>query len=434
MGFGKPADALLQVEFAQPVPARCFILRSPRCRIGLAASASAGNTGLARELHRRQRKELRVPIERKSSRPWAILIAVLVLLGGALAFQLHRANNASEPVRTVNIAGIAYPYQGQQVYNGLTGIIIEQGWLKQELAKRGVQLAFTPIPTAVGGPLINEGFSGKRIDFASYGDFPAIIAMSGGVPLKLVAPVGQGQNAYLVVRNGLSARTIADLKGKRIALHRGRPWELPFSKLLDANGLKLSDFTIVNINPSATPAALASGNVDATFLLSDGLLLEQRGVGHVIWSTKQAPADWRMRAELFGRGDFVDHNPELTQIVVNAVVRAAAWSAQEEHRAEVIHQASRGALPEAIVAKDYAESGIGWRDRFSPIFTPDITGHYQSVADYTYARGLVRNKVDVKTLIDQRFVPNALRELKLDGFWQTGRAAATVPAAAGKSS
>ncbi len=53
--------------------------------------------------------------------------------------------------------------------------------------------------------------------------------------------------------------------------------ELPFSKLLDANGLKLSDFKIVNINPSATPAALASGNVDATFLLSDGLLLEQKG-------------------------------------------------------------------------------------------------------------------------------------------------------------
>nr|WP_284698972.1 ABC transporter substrate-binding protein [Sphingomonas lycopersici] len=350
------------------------------------------------------------------------------MLGGALAFQFHRAGGSAAAVRTVNIAGIAYPYQGQQVYNGLTGIIIQQGWLKQELAKRGVELAFTPIPTAVGGPLINEGFSGKRIDFASYGDFPAIIAVSGGVPLKLVAPVGQGQNSYLVVRNGLSAKTIADLKGKRIALHRGRPWELPFSKLLDANGLKLSDFTIVNINPSATPAALASGNVDATFLLSDGLLLEQRGVGRVIWSTKQAPADWRMRAELFGRGDFVDHNPELTQIVVNAFVRAAAWSALEEHRAEVIRQASRGALPEAIVAKDYAESGIAWRDRFSPIFTPDIAGHYRSVAEYTYARGLVRNKVDVDALIDQRFVPNALRDLKLDRFWPAGSAAAAAPA------
>jgi sulfonate transport system substrate-binding protein len=371
-------------------------------------------------------KEKCVAIQKKSWRPWAIAAVVVALVAGAIAF--HRGAAGGGAVKTVTIAGIAYPYQGQQVYNGLTGVVIRQGWLKGELAKRGIQLALTPVPTAVGGPLINEGFSGKRIDFASYGDFPAIIAISGGVPLKLVAPLGQGQNSYLVVRNGLAANSIKDLKGKRIALHRGRPWELTFSKLLDANGLKLTDFTIVNINPSATPAALASGNVDATFLLSDGLLLEQRGVGRVIWSTKQAPADWRMRAELFGRGDFVEQNPELTQIVVNAFVRAAAWSAQEENRLEVTRDASRGALPVEIVTKDYAESGISWRDRFSPLFTPNVAGHYRSVADYTFARGLVRNKVDVDALIDERFVPKALHDLKLDGFWQAGPAAAAVPA------
>lgn len=367
----------------------------------------------------------------KSWRPWAIGALALLLIGAAIAFLQHRGKAGAE-VRTVTIAGIAYPYQGGQVFNGLNGVVIREGWLKDELAKRGVQLAFTPIPTAVGAPLINEGFSGKRIDFASYGDFPAIIAVSGGVPLKLVTPMGQGQNSYLVVRNGLAAKSIADLKGKRIALHRGRPWELPFSKLLDANGLKLTDFSIVNINPSATPAALASGNVDAAFLLSDGLLLEQKGVGHVIWSTKQAPADWRMRAELFGRGDFVDKNPALTQLVVTAFVRAAAWSAREENRGQVIHDAARGALPEAVVAKDYEESGIPWRDRFSPLFTPNVAGHYRSVADYAFARGLVRNKVDVDSLIDQRFVPQALHDLKLEDFWQPGGAPPAPGTSVGK--
>ncbi|MET0308285.1 MAG: ABC transporter substrate-binding protein [Sphingomonas sp.] len=362
---------------------------------------------------------------KQSWTPWAIGAVAVVLIAALLAFQFRGHGNAtSASARTINIAGIAYPYQGKQVYNGLTGVVIKQGWLKDELAKRGVSLAFTPVPTAVGAPLINEGFSGKRVDFASYGDFPAIIAVSGGVPLKLVAPVGQGQNSYLVVRNGLAAKSIADLKGKRIALHRGRPWELPFSKLLDANGLKLSDFTIVNINPAATPAALASGNVDATFLLSDGLLLEQKGMGHVIWSTKQAPADWRMRAELFGRGDFVDANPDLTQLVVDAYVRAAAWSAEEANRPEVIHDAAKGSMPEDIIAKDYAESGISWRDRFSPLFNPEVTGHYRSVADYAYQRGLVRSKVDTGVLLDQRFVAQSLRNLKLESYWSPGGTAA----------
>lgn len=365
-------------------------------------------------------------------RPWAIAIVALAIVAALITFQFRRGFGADDKVSTITIASIAYPFQGQQVYNGLTGVVIRQGWLKAELGKRGIGLALTPVPTAVGGPLINEGFSGGRIDFASYGDFPAIIAISGGVPLKLVAPVGQGQNSYLVIRNGLAAKTIADLRGKRIALHRGRPWELTFSKLLDANGLKLTDFKIVNINPSATPAALASGNVDAAFLLSDGLLLEQKGIGHVLWSTKGAPADWRMRAELFGRGAFVDKHPELTQLVVTAFVRAAAWSAQEKNRATVVHDAARGTMPEAVIEEDYADTGGRWRDRFSPLFAPNVAAHYRSVADYTFARGLVRNKVDVDALIDQRFVPQALRDLKLVDFWRPNVSA--TPAAEGSRS
>jgi sulfonate transport system substrate-binding protein len=352
--------------------------------------------------------------------PKALWFAVAVA-AVLVALFVWRSAGRSETgaTKVVNIASIASPYQGKQVYNGLTGVIIQQGWLKAELGKRGVKLNFVPVPTAVGAPLINEGFSGKRIDFASYGDFPAVIAAAGGVPLKLVAPLGGGQNVYLVVRKDSPARTLADLKGKKIALHRGRPWELPFSKLVDASGMKISDFTIVNINPSATPAALAAGSVDATVLLSDGLLLEQKGIGKVIWSTAQAPADWKMRAELFARGDFVDANPELTQLVVDAYVRAAAWSSKDENRAEVIRNSSRGFLPEDILAKDYAADGLAWHERFSPVFHPDVRDHYRSVADYAFKRGLIRRPVDTDKLLDDRFVTKALRSLDLQAYWST---------------
>ena len=361
---------------------------------------------------------------------WIIAAAVALAVVALVAFQLRgQGEDAAEAgiPKTLTIASIAYPDKGKHLFAGLTQTVIEQGWLKQELAKKGVALDFFPVPTAVGGPLINESFAGKRIDFAAYGDFPAIIAASGGVPLKLVTPVGPGNNSYLVVRNGLAANSIADLKGKRIALHRGRPWELPFSKLLDANGLKLSDFTIVNINPPASHAALASGDVDAVFLLSDAILLEQKKLGRIIWSTKQAPPEWRMRAELFARGDFVDLHPELTQLVVNAYVRAAHWAAQPENRTVMIAQAARGETPASVVEADYDEPGLNWRDRFSPLFTPAMVDHYRSVADYSFKRGLVRTKVDADALIDRRFADQALRNLKLEGFWQPAPAV-TAPA------
>lgn len=347
------------------------------------------------------------------------VMGLLTALFGAVLLAGCSSDGGAAGTRVVNIASIATPFEGKQVFNGLTGVIVQQGWLKSELVKRGVKLNFVPVPTAVGAPLINEGFSGKRIDFASYGDFPAVIAAAGGVPLKLVAPLGGGQNVYLVVRKDSTAKSLADLKGKKIALHRGRPWELPFSKLVDQSGLTLDDFTIVNINPSATPAALASGSVDATVLLSDGLLLEQRGVGKVIWSTAQAPADWKMRAELFARGDFVESNPELTQLVVDAYVRAAAWSSKAENRATVIRNSSRGYLPESVLAQDYASDGLPWHERFSPIFHPDVKEHYRAVADYAFKRKLIRKPVDVDQLLDDRFVTRALESQNLQAYWST---------------
>ena len=351
---------------------------------------------------------------RAAGRTFAALLA-----GGVAA--CHRIGGGD--VHTVNLASIAYPHAGQTIFNSLTGVIQRDGWLKGELAKKGVALAFTPIPTAVGAPLINEGCSAGRIDFASYGDFPAIIAVAGGVPLKLVAPLGQGQDVFLLVGNGVQAQSIRDLKGKRIALHRGRPWELPFAKLLDANGLKFSDFTIVNINPSATPAALASGAVEATVLLTDALLEAQKGNGRIIWSTRGAPADWKMRAELFARGAFVADHPDLTQLVVDAYVRAAAWSAQDANREAVIRDAALGLTPENIVRADYAAATYPWKERFSPIFTPAVRAHYRSVAAYAAQRGLVHGNVDVDALLDDRFVTQALKDQHLDGFWAAGDAA-----------
>lgn len=361
------------------------------------------------------------------------IIGAFTLLGvvGLIFFQFRgsEAPAAAEGAlpKTLTIASIAYPYKGQQVFNGLVGTIQEQGWLKEQLAKKGVELSFFPVPTAVGGPLINEGFAGKRIDFASYGDFPAIIAASGGVPLKLIVPNGRGQNAYLVVRKGLAANSIADLKGKRIALHRGRPWELPFSKLLDANGLTLADFKIVNLNPPASHAALASGDVDAVVLLSDAILLEQKGVGRIIWSTKAAPSDWKMRAELFARADFVDRYPELTQLVADAYVRAAHWSSQPANRAEVIDEAARGDTPTSVVEADYNEPRVTWRDRFSPLFDDQMVRHYRSVSDYTFKQGLVRNKVDVDALLDRRFTEQALTNLGLRDYWRPTQLQAVTP-------
>jgi len=342
----------------------------------------------------------------------------------------HSAFAAEETkLRAVRIANIAMFVDGKSEIGGtLSPVVIQQGWLAQELKKRGIELQWVPVPVAVGGPIFNEDLASGSADFASYGDFPAIIGKAGGIDIKLIVPAGRGANSYLIVRSDSTAKTIADLKGKRVSVQRGRPYELAFNQLLNALGLQYNDFKIYNTNAQAGAAALAAGSIDALFTTSDAYLLEDKGIGRIIWSTKGT--DWTWRAELFARSQFAETYPEITQLVANAYVKAAYWSAQEENRAAVLQLNTRSGVPLSAVERDYAGDPIAWKDRWSPLYDDYMVDHYREAIAFTHSQNLIRKDFPVEDLLDRRFLQEALRELRLTDFWAPRKA---EPAEVGKS-
>jgi len=321
--------------------------------------------------------------------------------------------------KIVHIAGIVASQNGKSQFIGGLKKVQDDGWLDAELAKKGWKVAWVPVPTAVGGPVVNEGFAARTIDVAAYGDLPAIVAMAGGVDLRLVQPNGSGSNVYLAVGRNSTARTLADLKGKRIALHRGRPWEAAFARYAQSQGLTLDDFKIVNINTPAGTAALASGKVDAIVLIqAEAYVLQDRGLARILWSTADAPESWKMLAGTFVRKDFADAHPEIVQTVVDAFVRQAHWASLEENRDTVIGWGTLMGAPLDAVQKDAANTKLPWRERSSPVAHSDITEHFAYVADYAVRTGLIRTKVDTSDLVDSRYADRALKEQKLEGWWQ----------------
>ncbi|MCY1291271.1 ABC transporter, substrate-binding protein, aliphatic sulfonates family [compost metagenome] len=323
---------------------------------------------------------------------------------------------ATEAPQSLRIATVAYANAGQITFNGPAYVMDRDQWLEQELAKRNVKLEWVPAATASVGTFVNEEFANKRIDFAFYGDLPSIIANASGVSTRLIAPGGSGNHVYLVVPEGSTATSIADLKGKRIALHRGRPWELSFAKLLDANQLDFSDFRIFNLNPQAGGAALSAGRVDGFFTLSDAFLLEDKQVGKIIWSSKQAPRDWKMRAELWGASDFVAQQPELTQLVVTAYLKAAYWTAQEQNKDTYQGYLSKSGQPLSVLQRE--AEGEPWANHFTPLYDQALKQHYADGIAYSQKAKLIRGKVDVNALLEPKFVEQGLKELQLQDYWK----------------
>ena len=343
-----------------------------------------------------------------------------------VALAMSWGARANEPVKEVRIATVAYSVNGKTGFNGTAGIIEQQGWLKNELLKQGVTLTWVPVASQSVGAVINESFANRSIDFAGYGDLPSIILNAGGVQTKLIVPGGRGNNVYLVIPPESSAQSVKDLKGKRIALHRGRPWEITFARLAAAHGLKLSDFKIANLNPSAGAAALASGNVDAFVTLSDAYSLEDKKVGKIIWSTKGSTQDWKMRAELWGAKEFVEKYPAITQIVASAYVKAAHWTSQDANFDAYLEIASRNGQPASVGQREYGGESVSWKMRWTPLFDDLVRDHYRNAVAYSRQSNLISREIDVDGLFEPRFLTASLKDLQLTQYWAPRAAKAAL--------
>ncbi|TFW22899.1 ABC transporter substrate-binding protein [Duganella callida] len=340
----------------------------------------------------------------------AASLAVVIVV--ALTPCLARAQAQPAALR---IATTGFTENGKSAFAGVAYRVQQEGWLAAELQKRGTRLEWVTV-TGDTGATMNEAFASKRIDFAAYGDLPSVILNAGGVRTQVVVPAGRGTDVFLLVAPGSQARSIRDLKGKRISVHRGRPWELGLRHLIADNGMSVNDFTLVNMDIKPGAAALATGRVDALFVLS-GDALEDRGAGRIIWSSKGRP-ERKMRAELWGRQDFTQANPALTQLVVTAWLRAQYWAAQDANRDAFLRDATRAGVPERVVRRAYDDPQLAWKERFSPLYDGLVYRHYREVLAFARQQQLVRRELKAEELLEPRFVDAGLRELGLSDFWR----------------
>jgi sulfonate transport system substrate-binding protein len=321
---------------------------------------------------------------------------------------------AAEPIKTITIATTAMVLNGQPHYTATSQRVIDDGWLAEQLRQRGIQLAWIPVQGDTGAT-INEAFSAHRIDFGGYGDLPSLILNASGTRTQVVVPDGRGSDTFLLVPLNSSATSLKDLVGKRIAVHRGRPWYLTFLRLVEQSGLKPGDFTLVNIDLQPSVAALASGNIDAMFAINSYTVAD-RGLGKIIWSSK-GQVDKKIRAELWGAKAFIDEHPDLTQIVATAYVRAQYWQSQEQNRAAVVKAGTLNGTPEKAVLQAYDDATLAWKDFFTPIFDAAVIDHYRRTAAYALDKHLIRVPVRAEDLVQSKFVTAALKELQVEHFW-----------------
>ncbi|MDT3444754.1 MULTISPECIES: aliphatic sulfonate ABC transporter substrate-binding protein [unclassified Pseudofrankia] len=279
----------------------------------------------------------------------------------------------------------------------------DQGSLKPALDLSG-QSTGTPYAvdwsTFASGPLLLEAFRASAVDVGYVADTPPVLAAASGQDLAVIAawhnPPGQ---LVLATRPGSSIRTVADLKGKKVAISTGTILQAYLLRSLDSVNLAQKDVDVVNLAITDIPNALARGDVDAgvtvqplatTYLQANPTAHKVDGadgspIVQYLITTHKVLSDPARQAAL---GDFVKR-----------WVKAVGW--RDGHSDDYINKYYVDQL-KVPVATAKVLVGTGVPSVFVPIDTTSI-GDAQKLADLFFSSGVLPEKVDISKVFDARY-------------------------------
>lgn len=226
-------------------------------------------------------------------------------------------------------------------YNPLSLVIKQNGWLEKALAGQGITVNWVK---SAGSNKANEALRAGAIDVGSTAGSAALLARSNGSPIQTIDIYSQPEWAALVVPKDSPIKTVADLKGKRIAATKGTDPYFFLLQSLEEAGLKQSDVTVEVLQHADGWAALQNGSVDAWAGLdpimagaeASGATLLYRNVGFNSYGFLNATES------------FLAQKPDVAQVVVDAYEHARAWA--REHPDETVTILSEAAAIDPTVA------------------------------------------------------------------------------------
>jgi sulfonate transport system substrate-binding protein len=295
-----------------------------------------------------------------------------------------------------------------------TAVMHLKGMLEEEFRKDGIKVTWTFLRGA--GPATNELYANGLADFSLLGDLPSIVGRASGLKTKVLAATAIRGNTYLIVPSDSTIQSIKDLKGKRVAIFKGTNIQLSVAKLLEANGLTEKDIKAINMDTTASKAALITKDIDAVFGDYSYLALRDQGTVKIVYTTLGDPRFLR-HCSFIGSEAFVTKYPDITKRVVKTLVVAAKWvSDNEQAPTQVFQLWAKSGFPYSNFKED--AKGQSLKLLSSPLIDGYLTSQYKQQISDAKRFGLIKNTFDFDGWVDTRFLTRALKELGLENYWE----------------
>jgi NitT/TauT family transport system substrate-binding protein len=221
---------------------------------------------------------------------------------------------------------------------------------------KALTVAFIPVTCHLTCPITDYASktttTGTRFDAMRFTEFPSIVEslkskklLAGfltvplamklreqGAPIRICC-LGHRDGSQIVIRKEDPAKSLADLKGKTIAMPSYLSNEnFVFHKVMQDQGVKPDDIKFLILAPPDMPAALAAKAIDGFFVAEPFCTKSEiDGSGRVLYYGKDLWPHY-ISCCLVAHEDLIKQKPEVVKDLVRGIVESGEWA--ETNRAE----------------------------------------------------------------------------------------------------
>jgi sulfonate transport system substrate-binding protein len=284
-------------------------------------------------------------------------------------------------------------------------VAIERGFFAQE----GLVVSGLAVPSSQA---VMESLAAGSTDFAAVPQRTLLIMAAAKAPVNVIAMAGWGTETELVVpKSDTATKSIADLKGKTIAVGQGSEAYPALIRLLNKAKIRPSEVRIKSLSPAELTRAfqnkLADAVIESRHFTS---VLLKNGQARVVLSNKEIVETLGLvgAAPLLGQTSMIEKEPATVQKFVNAWIKALKYIGRDRKDAAqllriFLHRQG------TLVSEELAESWVGMTryDRFvwSPADVADAEFNGWGLKE----GGVLKVLPKLDGYVDNRFAEKAVK-------------------------
>jgi len=275
---------------------------------------------------------------------------------------------------------------------------------EKEFEKDGIkieQVLFTN-----GGSEATTALATGAVEVTYTGNNPALRVAASGADVKAVglSSFTKADGSAIIVRADAPFKSVADLKGKKVAFLFGTVRHSIFSKALKSVGLSTADVDPLNLAFDASGPALVRGDVDAIVETEDvAAKLVEAGQARVLLDANDHP-EWAAPYIISVNGTFAKTYPDILTRLLKVDIELARWAdANPDETIKIFAEETKSS--EKSVRKTYSD-GHFYQD---PRITDAAIAALKSEEKFMSEAKLLKGSVDYDTWIDRSYLDSAYK-------------------------